>query len=241
MSLLLAAMLSAHVPAQSQLPPDAPQGAGPRGTSGETHDDAVGYAFEMRRPPDPQFANVTIGVAHPTLPPGSFVEVTALETGKTIVAMVVGSETFGGVAALSPGALQGLGIAEHGAVRVRAVTVAPQDQIALRSGRSGSPRLDAPPALLVALRHKLEATGQGIVPSRPTRNPRSKPTVPVAIEPPAPHARAITPPAPTIRGGFFVQVAALSSARRAAELAQQLGGRVAAGGQPLPRATRPVC
>ena len=211
-------------PPTQDLPPDAPQGTGPRGTSGEAREDAVGYASLLSAPPVPQLANVVIGVGHPTLAPGAFVELTALDTGRTIVAMVVAPGSDGGVVALSPAAARALGVESHAAVRVRTITPSPQDLVALRDGQVPVARLDAPPVLLIALRRKL--TGQRD-PGRAAAPPRAsgvRATAPVRTKPVAPPAVARG------RGGFVVQVAALSSTERAAALAEQVGGRVVAGG-----------
>jgi rare lipoprotein A len=230
--------------AEPLLPPDAPpeiaQGTGPRGTSGEAHEDVVGYAALMQASPAGPWNGVTIGVAHPTLPVGTLVELTALDTGRTIVAMVVSRED-GAIVALSPGAAQALGVGDHAAVRVRSVVASPQDQNALRSGKAAGQRLDAPPALLVALRRRLPGERAG---ARPAAQRRPK-SVTVSAPPsnlgpedipggfadqamPRPavsRQRPVSVARP--RAGFVVQVAALSSPDRAQALAQQLGGRVA--------------
>lgn len=209
-------------PASRALPPDAPQGVGPRGTSGDVPEDVVGYAAPMTGPGDARFANVAIGVVHPSLPPGGFVEVTSLDTGRTLVAMIVASSGGGSVLALSPGAVQALGVGDHAAVRVRTIVVSPQDRVALRSGRAASPRLDAPPALIAALRRKLP------VPSARDRGQAPRSTPP-RISVPRGGAPAVSA-RPAAGSGFFVQVAALSSADRATALARRLGGHVAATG-----------
>lgn len=219
------------------VPPEVAQGTGPRGTSGEVHDDGVGYAAMLASPPDGRFANVTLGVGHPTLAPGTPVELTALDTGRTIVALVVASSS-GAVVALSPGAAQALGVGDHAGVRVRTTIAAPQDLGALRAGQAASPRLDAPPTLLAALRRKLPAE-RTMAPPRAAMRPApgaSRPAPSVAHPAPVksravpatePPVRAKPTPAPVpARGGLMVQVAALSSAERAAGLAKQLGGRV---------------
>jgi rare lipoprotein A len=188
----------------------------------------------MTDAPEPRFAGVALGVAHPSLPAGTVVELTALDTGRTILAMVVARTSGEGVVALSPRAAQALGVGDPAAVRVRSVVAGPQDDRALRSGQAASPRLDAPPALLTALRRKLPASpapAQGTprppAPRVTTAVPRPAARAPLeraAVPRPAP-VRAAAPPPPA-RGGVMVQVAALSSASRAAALAQQLGGRV---------------
>ncbi len=205
-----------QVPRPSEVPPEIADNRGPRGTSGEAHDDGVGYAALMTEPPEARWSNVAVGVGYAGLPPGTLVELTALETGRTIVALVVGRETGGALVALSPGAAQALGVGDGAAVRVRSVVSSPQDELALRSGRSAAARLDAPPALLTALRRKLP--GQRSAP-RSTVAPRAK----------APMSRPAAP-SPSAKGGFVVQVATLSSAERAASLAREIGGHVAASG-----------
>lgn len=220
---------------QADLPPEVAQGTGPRGTSGEVHEDGVGYADTMTERPRGRWATVAIGIAHPTLPAGTLVELTALDTGRTIVAMVV-APSSGAFVALSPGAAQALGVGEHAGVRVRTVVASPQDINALRSGQAASPRLDAPPTLLTALRRKLPGEPAVARPSaaiRPTPRPRVVPAErppAIAVERPAPSHSPVPPrakPVPVVRGGLVVQVAALSSGERAAALAQQLGGHVA--------------
>ena len=201
----------------SALPPEIAQEHGPRGTSGEAHEDGVGYAILMADPPEARWSNVVIGVAYPGQPAGSLVEVTALDTGRNIVALVVGQETRGALVALSPGAAQALGVGDRAGVRVRSVVANPQDEMALRSGRAASQRLDAPPALLTALRRKLPGERSAPVANLQNRTP----TAPRM----APPKRTIPAPA-AARGGYIVQVAALSSAVRAATLARDLGGRV---------------
>ncbi|CAN5242681.1 hypothetical protein BH10PSE14_BH10PSE14_31370 [soil metagenome] len=220
-------------------PPDLPQGAGPRGTSGEQRYDATGYA-SIADSGDPAAITATSDV----VAQGSFVEITALDSGKTIVALVSGHGD-GGFVDLSPGAARLLGIAGSTVgVRVRNITPIPQDQVALRSGRAASPRTDAPQALLVGLRKRLPAAA----PSRPIRRPLppSRPTpqagtsyaLPADISPsePAPLPAPVPPRRPgatyapprsqaaPATSGWYVQVAALSSLERAQALVGSLGG-----------------
>src|SRR4051812_11000142 len=58
-----------------------PEGAGPRGTSNEQRYDAVGFADVGDAAGDPQ----AITASTDALAQGSFVELTALDSGKTIV------------------------------------------------------------------------------------------------------------------------------------------------------------
>lgn len=213
---LACAVLAAPAFAQDG-PPD---GAGPRGTSGEARDDDVGRAtlLSVNAGATP---TVRIAAMHPSLPGGSFVEITALDTGRTIVAMVVGPYRGRGIVGLSPDAAQALGIAGGAAVRVRSVTPGPQDQAALRRGEAAGTRLDAPPALLTALRKKLAG---GATPGPTTPERTSLPARGTAVAPP----RSVRPPA---HGSYGVQVAAVSSPERATALARALGGRVVSSGR----------
>lgn len=224
MGVLLGLALASAVvlPTQQDVPTEIAQQQGPRGTSGETREDGVGYASLMAAPPEARWSAVAIGVGYARLPEGTLVELTALDTGRTIVAMVVARDTGGALVALSPGAAQALGVDNRAAVRVRSVVATPQDERALRSGQAASNRLDAPPALLTALRRKL--------PSARGTAPRSIAATRASIAPYVPPlvARPIAPATAPTRGGFVVQVAALSSSARAAALARELGGRVSA-------------
>ena len=100
---------------------DLPPGDGPRGTSGEVRDDSVGFAAVSSLPVDPQWSAVTMAVAHPNVPPGTPVEITALDTGRTILALVVARDTSRAVVSLSPATAQALGVGDRAPVRVRAV------------------------------------------------------------------------------------------------------------------------
>ncbi|WP_232283530.1 SPOR domain-containing protein [Sphingomonas sp. PAMC 26617] len=205
-------------------------GTGPRATSSEIPTDSVGYAAAMVPLPEGPFASAMIAVRHPTLPAGSFVEVTALDTGRTIIAQVLGGSAEGAVVALSPGAARQLGVGDRAALRVREVTPNAQDRAILLAGKSVAPRLDAPPALLAALRRRLPG-GNGV--ARGTTVPVTVPSAtPPSAKPAAPgHAIRRTPsPVRVANGVIVIQVTALSSAQRATALAQKLGGHVSAGG-----------
>lgn len=170
---------------------------------------------------------------------GSFAEVTALDTGRTILVQVRGEGS--GLVALSPAAAAQLGVATDAPVRIRRVTVTPQDTALLSAGRAAPTRADAPQALLVGLRRMLaEQPAPVRVAARPAQAAAVKPQ-PVKPEPvPAQPARAEVPkpvpvkvqpaPKPAARGNLIVQVAALSNAQRARTLADQLGGSVRSAG-----------
>lgn len=208
-----------------------PPGDGPRGSSevkpGEIRYDEVGYAGLT------DLGGVSISSS--TLPPGSYVEVTALDNGKTVLAVVTGNGSPNRLALLSPGAASALGIAADPApVRVRRVTPPPQDTALLSAGQAASARSDAPKALLLPLRKRLGPPPGATAPiatvsvpptvspsPSPARTPPPKPAPPPKKTPPRASA-----PAPRHTAGYYVQVAALSSRARADALASSIGGTV---------------
>lgn len=222
--------------------PTAPEGT-PSGSSqlqpGEVRVDQVGYAraYEGATPP-----RVSAYAAHATLKSGDFVEVTALDSGKTILVAIVEQAALptGSVVALSPAAASQLGIdlSRPTPVRVRAMAPTAQDEAALAAGGAAPTRLDAPEALLKGLRAQLPqvpaATASG--PSAPTTPaPRPAPTPSPAPAPtpkpkpaaaPVPAASAIAPRT----GSFVVQVGTFSNAANAKSLATRLGGFTDASG-----------
>jgi len=188
---------------------DPATGEGPQGSSrlrpGEERYDRVGYAG---------YAGAGEGVfaLSGVLPQGSHAEVTALDSGKTILILIRGQGN--GLIELSGGAARQLGVSGNPPVRVRRVTVTGQDATALAAGQPAPMRADAPPALLAGLRRRLGDTPRETVVERPTR-PSTRPT---------------PRPTPAATRGLFVQVAALSNAARARALADELGGTVRPGG-----------
>ncbi|WP_390551435.1 SPOR domain-containing protein [Qipengyuania sp. MTN3-11] len=102
-----------------------------------------------------------ITVSHRTLPLPSYVEITDLESGRTILARVErrGPMTNARLVALSPAALTQLGAREGTPVRVRRVNP-PEDQRAeLRADAEAPLRMETPEGLLAVLRRNLPAVG----------------------------------------------------------------------------------
>lgn len=101
-----------------------------------------------------------ISGAHRTLPLPSYVEVTALDTGKTILVRLNdrGPSSASRLIDLSYGAAKQLGVLEKGSfpVRVRRVNPPQTERAVLRAGRSVALRMDTPESLLVPLRRKLD-------------------------------------------------------------------------------------
>src|SRR5690606_19773656 len=95
--------------------------------------------------------------SHHTLPLPSYVEVTSLETGRTLLVRLERRGPMDGheLIALSPGALGQLAADAGTPVRVRRVNP-PEDQRALlRLGHEAAPRLDTPMTLVEVLKRKL--------------------------------------------------------------------------------------
>lgn len=201
-------------------------------------------------------AGVTI--AHRTLPLPSYVEVTSLVTGKTILARVerrgpmIGREFV----SLSPAAAAQLGEGAGAAIRLRRVNPPEKDRAELRAGRAANDRIETPKSLVEVLRRKLPAAGEASL--RATTPPRLAGLQPVAETKPAPVSRpddAAAPsspsianndgaasetaqklagdsrPEPSVGGQFVIQAAAFSNPDNAAKAAKALGGYVTTTGK----------
>ena len=111
-----------------------------------------------------------ISAAHPTLPLPSYVEVTALDTGRTILLRVNDRGPFarGRIIDLSRGAAQLLGVRVqgHAAVRVRRIDPSDRDRERLRRGKPATARPDTTPATLAVLRARLAAASRQAVSDR---------------------------------------------------------------------------
>lgn len=190
--------------------------SGPSGRSGSARHDEVGYAGVRGVSGGDNGAVVAV---HRSLPAGSYVEVTGLENGRTILVLVTGSMGPGAdhLIDLSPAAARQLGSTSMTIpVRVRAINPTGPDQAALQAGQPAGERPDTPPVLLNALRKQLPAFNAGAAPA----------PAPSYGRPPA------SGPARAAPGGkgYYVQVGAFSNAANANGLAQSLGGFVRAGG-----------
>ncbi|WP_370171887.1 SPOR domain-containing protein [Sphingobium abikonense] len=208
--------------------------------------DEVGYAMPMEAASKGEvtangeaFVVDAITGAHKTLPLPSYVEVTALDSGRTILVRVNdrGPMRNDRLIGLSPAAMAQLGLSgPSAAVRVRRVNPPGQDQVALRSHQRAAERLESPPALLKVLREKLQQT----------RPPAPVAQAPVSAAParagatfdrpqPWPVTSKPTEAAPAAKvqaasGRYFVQVGAFSSRANAEALAKRIGAQVEQGG-----------
>ncbi len=216
-ALLVAAGTGAGALAQQTPPlPEGVRATGPAGTSGATRSyDEVGYASVGTGP--------AITATSRTLAAGAFAEVTALDSGKTILLRIEGTES--GPTTLSPAAANLLGVSgTHIPVRVREVDPPDVDAVALREGRPASARMDAPPVLLTGLRTLLKQK------DAPTPSPSPAPAPKAVAQKPAPKPK---PPEtkPAAKGRYQVQVATFSTRERAARVAGAMDGHVQPAGR----------
>ncbi|WP_421991430.1 SPOR domain-containing protein [Qipengyuania sp.] len=107
--------------------------------------------------------------AHRTLPLPSYVEVTALDTGRTILVRLErrGPMTNDRLLALSSAALTQLRVGEGAPIRMRRVNPPEEHRADLRAGREAPLRMDTPTGLLEVLKRRLPARG-----SAPLGDPR---------------------------------------------------------------------
>ncbi len=226
--------------------------------------DEVGYASyygqELAGRPTANgevFLPAAATAAHKTLPMPSYVEVTALETGRTILVRVNDRGPFANdrLIDLSEGAARQLGITSTGVagVRVRKVNPPEQERAVLRAGSTAAERIETPESLLRVLRDKLSklprpsAVAQAPVVAAPypaNAQPavRSAPTTarpPVSsgngrfiregagVSAPQPNAPTARQPV-AVSGSYVVQMASFGSRARAEQLARKLGASVSA-------------
>ncbi len=187
-----------------------------------------------------------ISAAHKTLPLPSYVEVTALDTGRTILVRINDRGPMVGdrLIDLSRGAAEQLGLTEGvSAVRVRRTNPPAAERAQLRAGRAVPERIATPDSLLSILRTKLKAMP---VPKALAATPpaEAQPAAPIAsgkakpgddrlvVEKAKPAAKpaATAKPAPAIAGKYVVQVGAFSSESRANAAAKSVGGTVSKAG-----------
>ena len=206
--------------------------------------DAVGYASLSGE------GGASVTAAHRTLPMPSYIEVTALDSGKTITVRVErrGPMQGKGLIALSPGAAAQLGVTgqPNAPIRVRRVNPIEPDRAMLRSGQPAPARMDTPKSLLVVLQRKLDQQ-EGIVRPVPVVAPNPVPAPAPAPAPkpakgmkpksvPAPTPAPMPKPAPVAApaaqtGKFAVQVGAFSNQANAKAAASKVGGSVSAAGK----------
>lgn len=150
--------------------------------------DAVGFASVGEE------TNSSVIGAHKTLPLPSYVEVTSLASGKTILVRLerrgpMSNEVLIELSARAAGQL-GLAAGERSAVRVRRVNPPESERALLRGGDHPPQRMETPEGLLKVLRRKL-AEQSPLVP--PPSSPPAMPSTP----PPVAASKPATKPATT--------------------------------------------
>lgn len=194
-------------------------------------------------------ADGSIWLAHPSLPVPSYVEVTRLDNGRTVLARISAraSGTKPELVAFSEGLARQLALGRTGvaAFRIRRVNPPEADRAALRQGQKAADRLDTPEFLLAVLRKKAAALPD--IRARDVREAAARLTAPPSqhmVNPqksaatqllPATLTSASSPALTSARqaaelegaeAGWFVQIAALSNATNAQWLASQMQGRI---------------
>ena len=198
-----------------------------------------------------------ISAAHKTLPLPSYVEITALDTGRTILVRVNDRGPMVGdrLVDLSRGAAEQLGLTDGvSAVRVRRTNPPAAERAQLRAGKPVPERIATPESLLAILRSKAKAlpvpkaavavtTPVAAQPAAPIASGTAKPgddrfvvegpgtTKPAPKPAPVakPAATAAKPAAP-VAGKYVVQVGAFSVKSRADAAAKSVGGHVTKAG-----------
>lgn len=188
-------------------------------TPGDTLNyDRVGYlAIE-----DDAGSGVT--AAHRTLPLPSYAEITALDSGRTILVRIErrGPMRNDRLIALSSDAAVQLGSGEGTAIRMRRVNPPEEHRAELRADNPAPLRMDTPPGLLEVLKRRLPDKGSaslgdprqeqvsGAVPKAGAITATATPTVPIEQ--------------PAKEGNFVVQIGAFAVRENADRLADKVGG-----------------
>jgi rare lipoprotein A len=135
---------------------------------------------------------------HHTLPFPSYVEVTSLETGRTILVRLEGRGPMGSnhLVALSPAAMEQIGAAPDTPVRVRRVNAPELHRAHLRDGQAAPIRMDTPMGLVEVLRRRLPAEGSASLQAEAELTPSLPAVAAAPAQPMPPLAEAAPDPAP---------------------------------------------
>jgi rare lipoprotein A len=175
-----------------------------------------------------------ISAAHKTLPLPSYVEVTALDTGRTILVRVNdrGPMANDRLIELSRGAADQLGLSGGiAAVRVRRTNPPMAERAQLRAGRAIPERIATPDTLLAILRSKVRALpvpANTAATAQPAKPAVAAPAKPAKQAPAAKPAKPATPPAPPPSGDdrFIIEGPGARPAPAARPAAPAAGGHV---------------
>ena len=176
-----------------------------------------------------------VTLAHRTLPLPSYVEVTSLDTGRTILVRAERRGPMSGTAMveLSPGAVAQLGMnpANRAPVRVRRVNPPEIERAALRRGEPAPARMATPKSLLGVLQRKLDGAAAAPLPA-PAKPPvqaaaAANPSKPADATPPTTVPATRQAPA----DARVVQVGAFSVKANAEATAAKVGGKIEKSGK----------
>ena len=178
-----------------------------------------------------------VSVAHKTLPLPSYVEITSLVTGRTILARVERRGPMNALreVALSPGAAAQLGIGEGEPVRVRRVNPLEAERAELRMGKAVPERLATPETLLAVLRKKLPPAGGSTSLAGPARPPAASTPVETAV---APSVASAAPD--SVQNDFERSFPIEPTSARAYPLPTLTAAAVSAQGGPNPASAQPI-
>ncbi len=177
----------------------------------------------------------SISLAHRTLPLPSYAEVTALDSGRTILARVERRGPLSGPAfvALSSGAFAQMGADPSVPLGVRVRRVSPQEyeRSLLRTGQRAPERLATPKPLLEVLRRRLanKAVPVAVAPSPASISAEADVSPPAGVEPKAPPVAK--PAIAKSFGSYVVQVAAFANRVGADTTARKLDAIVSSAGK----------
>ena len=193
--------------------------------------------------------------SHPTLPLPTYVEVTELAGGRTILVRVAdrGPGRPGALLGVSPGVARALGLEDGAPVRIRRVNPPEAERALLRNFQAAQERLPTPDSLLIVLRKKaaaLNTAGSSAVAVEQTQSaPVAKP-----IAQPSPSTKAAAKPVPktgktsvakhvgTVPGTTYAapEIEAARSAEAAANAATAAAANRPVAAQPTPRQPAPA-
>ena len=132
-----------------------------------------------------------ISAAHHTVPLPSYVEVTALDSGRTILVRVDRRGPMGSndLIELSPGAAAQLGVSGGAGVRVRRANPPETERAELRAGRPAPERIPTPKPLLAVLVRRLTGPAVSLTPAGAPGGGAGAGggPMPMAAAPPSPH------------------------------------------------------
>ncbi|MDP3551331.1 MAG: SPOR domain-containing protein [Novosphingobium sp.] len=209
--------------------------------------DSVGYAHVE--------SGEGVSGSHRTLPLPSYVEVTSLDSGRTILVRMTerGPMTGSDLVTLSPGAWAQLGMPAGSRlpVRVRRVNPPEPERALLRAGTNAPARMDTPQGLLTALKRKLgvpiatpapfaaapvakiepKVSAKAAPVAKAIAKPAEKPVAMAKVEPKIAEKPAPAPAPAAEASGLYVQAGAYSSKARADAVAKAIGGSASSAGR----------